>query len=77
MTFKMEKWQIQMINSITMTHPNYDRTEAIDLANQWNNTDEKFTLIIDYFGMSANDIRVDYWVDKIEKKKKKILNQEK
>jgi hypothetical protein len=30
-------------------------------------------MIMDYFGMSANDVRVDYWVCKIENEFEKIL----
>ena len=73
MTFKMEKWQIEMVNEITITHPNYASKEALELANEWSSTDEKFVMIMDYFGMSANDVRVDYWVAKIENELEKIL----
>jgi len=69
----MEKWQIEMVNEITITHSNYASKEALELANEWNNTDEKFVMIMDYFGMSANDVRVDYWVCKIENEFEKIL----
>ena len=69
----MEQWQLEMINRITPTHPHYDNDEALSLAKEWNETDEKFSFILDTFVMSANDARVDYWVDRIEDKFEKIL----
>ena len=69
----MEKWQIEMVNEITTTHPNYNKHSAFTLANEWKNTDEKFVMILDTFAMSANDRRVDYWVDRIEDEFMKIL----
>ncbi len=71
----MEKWQIQMVNSITTTHKSYDKKYATRIAKEWAQTDEKFSFILNTFVMSANDARVDYWVDRIEDELEKTLAQ--
>lgn len=66
-----------MINAITTTNPNYDHIEALRLANEWNNTDEKWSMIMDTFALSAHDRNVDRLVDYIENKFEKILKSNK
>jgi hypothetical protein len=73
----MNEWQKQMINAITTTNPNYDHIEALRLANEWNNTDEKWSMIMDTFALSAHDRNVDRLVDYIENKFEKILKSNK
>ena len=55
----MNEWQTQMINAITTTNANYDHIMALKLANEWNNTDEKWSMIMDTFALSAHDRNVD------------------
>ena len=63
----------QMIQKITPTNPNYDRITAEKLANKWDQTDEKWMMIMDTFELSNHDYRVEQWVDFIEDKFEKIL----
>ena len=77
MNFIMENWQIEMVKEITPKSKNYNNTKAIQLANEWENTDEKLMMIMDYFSMSANDKRFEYWVDRIETQFEKILESNK
>ena len=69
----MENWQIELVKEITPKSQNYNNTKSIQLANEWENTDEKLMMIMDYFCMSANDARFDYWVDRIETQFEKVL----
>lgn len=73
----MEKWQKEIVNSITITHKSYDKEYALKLAKEWEQTDEKFCFIMDEFAMSANDNRCDYWVDRIENQFMKTLEANK
>ena len=73
----MNEWQTQMINAITTTNANYDHIMALKLANEWNNTDEKWSMIMDTFALSAHDRNVDRWVDYIENMFEKILKSNK
>ena len=73
----MEKWQIDMIKEITIGSTSYNSKKALQLAKDWEQTDEKFMMITDEFCMSVNDARVDYWVDRIEDKLEKILKANK
>ena len=69
----MEKWQIDMIKQITIGNPNYDSKKALQLAKDWQQTDEKFMMITDEFCISVDSAHVDYWVDRIEDRFEKIL----
>lgn len=66
-----------MIKEITIGSPSYNSEKALQLAKDWEQTDEKFMMITDEFCMSVNDARVDYWVDRIEDKLEKILKANK
>ena len=66
----MEKWQIEMINEITPSHPDYDNDKALSLANEWNKTDEKWLMVTDHFCLCNSQERV---VNMIERKFEKIL----
>ena len=73
----MKNWQIEMVKEITPKSQNYNNTKAVQLANEWENTDEKLMMIMDYFAMSANDKRFEYWVDRIETQFEKVLKANK
>jgi len=67
---KIDKWQIELINKITSTHPDYDNDLALSLANQWRETDEKWLMVTDQFCIYNTQERL---VDMIERKFEKIL----
>ena len=69
----MTEWQIELINTITIENESYDAKKARRLATEWRQTDEKWCFIMDNFAMSANDRRVDYWVERIEDQFELIL----
>tara|TARA_Y100000114_G_C11657810_1_gene277498 strand:+ start:459 stop:719 length:261 start_codon:yes stop_codon:yes gene_type:complete len=70
----MEKWQIDMINKITLSHPDYDNEIAVSLAKEWNETDEKWLMVTDHFCLYNSQERA---VKMIERKFEKILNETK
>ena len=75
----MEKWQIEMINKITPTHPDYDNETALSLAKEWNATDEKWLMVTDHFCLYNSQERVVYMIEdkfeKILKANEKSLNE--
>ena len=73
----MQKWQIEMINKITIGNPNYDKELALDLANEWNQAHEKWMMITDTFCLSNDHPRIDSIVDSIEYKLEKVLESNK
>jgi hypothetical protein len=70
----MEKWQIEIINKITPSHPDYDNETALSLAKDWKQTDEKWLFVTDYFALYNSQERI---VNIIEDKFEKILKDNK
>lgn len=67
----MEKWQIELIKALETE----ESEEAARLADEWNQTDEKWMFVSELFCLSNDDYRVDYWVDRIESAFEAILDK--
>ena len=72
MTLKQHRRNI--IQKISMRSKNMDWDYAIDLALEWNATDEKF-MFLQELGLwsDANHVGVDLWINRVEAHLERVL----
>jgi hypothetical protein len=72
MTLKQHRKNI--IDKISMRSDKMDWDYAIDLALEWNATDEKF-MFLQELGLwsDANHVGVDAWIDRVERHLERVL----
>lgn len=64
----------ELLNAITPASNTYDKELALELAKDWNNTDEKWMFVTDTFHLSNSHQFVDILVDRIEIIFEKLLD---